>query len=455
MDQSERKSGGKPENRDFINIDLRSGRDPEDAESREKREKYLKDLARLQRIREEARRKEPEKFRRPEKTDARNPEPERASSGPAFFPYSDASVSRAAEKAPASTRKTARSMGADKSKKRRRHIFRNLLRFCFIFLLCWGVKSLFFGSGVPLTHETGYYTVAVFGVDSRDGALGKGALADVNMLVSLNRETGDIRIASVYRDTFVQINQDGRHHKFNEAYMIGGPEQALWTMCYNLGVTPDDYVTFNWKAVVDAVNIMGGVDIDITKAEFKYINSFITETVKSTGIGSVQLKHAGQNHLDGVQAVAYARLRLMDTDFNRTERQRKVISLLMDKIRAADLPKRIELVTSVLPETKTSMTVNDLLTYARDVKKYHIAETTGFPFEKETGWIEKKDCVIPVTLEANGKELHAFLYGAKDYRVPSSVREVSEYIIKKTGLTEADWEKARASSESEKEESQK
>ena len=98
-----------------------------------------------------------------------------------------------------------------------------------------------------------------------------------------------------------------------------------------------------------------GVDIEITPAEFKYINSFITETVKSTGIGSVQLTHPGMNHLDGVQAVAYARLRLMDTDYNRTERQRKVVSLLMDKIRAADTAKRIELVTSVLPETKTSM----------------------------------------------------------------------------------------------------
>ena len=300
-----------------------------------------------------------------------------------------------------------------------------------VFLVIWGAKNILLGQK---THASGYYTVAVFGVDSRNGNLGKDALSDVNMLVSLNKETGDIRICSIYRDTFVQIDKSGKHHKFNEAYFKGGPEQALWMIRYNLDIQPDDYITFNWKAVVDAVNIMGGVDIEITPAEFKYINSFITETVKSTGIGSVQLTHPGMNHLDGVQAVAYARLRLMDTDYNRTERQRKVVSLLMDKIRAADTAKRIELVTSVLPETKTSMGLDDVLAYAKDIKKYHIAETSGFPFERDAIWIEKKDCVVPITLESNVISLHQFLFQEENYQPSASVREVSDYIIKKTGL---------------------
>ncbi|WP_455142455.1 LCP family protein, partial [Stomatobaculum longum] len=242
-------------------------------------------------------------------------------------------------------------------KRKKRNPLLVLIGLLCAFLVVWGGKTLLLGQK---THETGFYTVAVFGVDSRNGNLGKGALSDVNMLVSLNKETGDIRICSIFRDTFVQIDKKGKHHKFNEAYFQGGPEQSLWMMRYNLDIQPDDYVTFNWKAVVDAVNIMGGVDLEVTPAEFKYINSFITETVKSTGVGSVQLTHAGMNHLDGVQAVAYARLRLMDSDYNRTERQRKVVSLLMDKIHAADAAKRIELVTSVLPETKTSMGIDDV-----------------------------------------------------------------------------------------------
>jgi cell envelope-related transcriptional attenuator len=333
----------------------------------------------------------------------------------------------------AARRKTAKpAAGAGEKKKKGKKspilIFIALLS---CFLVVWGAKNLLLGQK---THASGYYTVAVFGVDSRNGNLGKDALSDVNMLVSLNKETGDIRICSIYRDTFMQIDKSGKHHKFNEAYFKGGPEQALWMIRYNLDIQPDDYITFNWKAVVDAVNIMGGVDIEITPAEFKYINSFITETVKSTGIGSVQLTHPGMNHLDGVQAVAYARLRLMDTDYNRTERQRKVVSLLMDKIRAADTAKRIELVTSVLPETKTSMGLDDVLAYAKDIKKYHIAETSGFPFERDAIWIEKKDCVVPITLESNVISLHQFLFQEENYQPSASVREVSDYIVKKSGL---------------------
>ena len=334
----------------------------------------------------------------------------------------------------ATRRKTVKQAAAgarEKKKKGKKSPILILIALLSVFLVVWGAKNLLLGQK---THATGYYTVAVFGVDSRNGNLGKDALSDVNMLVSLNKETGDIRICSIYRDTFMQIDKSGKHHKFNEAYFKGGPEQALWMIRYNLDIQPDDYITFNWKAVVDAVNIMGGVDIEITPAEFKYINSFITETVKSTGIGSVQLTHPGMNHLDGVQAVAYARLRLMDTDYNRTERQRKVVSLLMDKIRAADTAKRIELVTSVLPETKTSMGLDDVLAYAKDIKKYHIAETSGFPFERDAIWVEKKDCVVPITLESNVISLHQFLFQEENYQPSESVREVSDYIVKKTGL---------------------
>ena len=333
----------------------------------------------------------------------------------------------------AARRKTAKpaSGAGEKKKKGKKSPILILIALLSCFLVVWGAKNLLLGQK---THASGYYTVAVFGVDSRNGNLGKDALSDVNMLVSLNKETGDIRICSIYRDTFMQIDKSGKHHKFNEAYFKGGPEQALWMIRYNLDIQPDDYITFNWKAVVDAVNIMGGVDIEITPAEFKYINSFITETVKSTGIGSVQLTHPGMNHLDGVQAVAYARLRLMDTDYNRTERQRKVVSLLMDKIRAADTAKRIELVTSVLPETKTSMGLDDVLAYAKDIKKYHIAETSGFPFERDAIWIEKKDCVVPITLESNVISLHQFLFQEENYQPSASVREVSDYIVKKSGL---------------------
>ena len=405
------------DDRDFVNIDLSSEEVQKNYLNKEKRRKYLSDMERLRRIREASRKRNPERY------------------------ASTAAAGEQGSVPPEGTDKPRRTSGRKRRRRKRSGGFaRNLIIILCLLLGIYGVRSLLFGRSADLLDPTpaadrpqkGFYTVAVFGVDSRDGNIDR-ALSDVNMIAVLNRETGEIRLCSMFRDTFVQINEDGKHHKLNEAYFKGGSKQALWALKYNFDIVPDDYITFNWKAVIDAINIMGGVDIEITEPEFAYINAFITETVEATGIGSVQLKKAGMNHLDGVQAVAYARLRLMDTDFNRTERQRKVVSLMMDKLKKADMKKRIEVVTSVLPETRTSIFIDDLLPLAKDVSRLYIGKTGGFPFERDTGWIEKKDCVIPITLESNVKELHEFLFDDIDYKPGNSVQEVSSYIIKHTG----------------------
>ena len=163
----------------------------------------------------------------------------------------------------------------------------------------------------------GYWTIAIFGVDSRDNTVKKGTNADVNIICNINRDTGEIKLVSVFRDSYLNVSENGSYNKINQAYFTGGPEQAVQALNRDLDLHIQDYMTFNWKAVADAINILGGVDVELSKAEYYYINSFITETVKATGVGSTQLTHAGMNHLDGVQAVAYGRLRLMDTDYAR------------------------------------------------------------------------------------------------------------------------------------------
>lgn len=281
---------------------------------------------------------------------------------------------------------------------------------------------------------TGYYTIAVFGVDSRDGNLDKGALADVNMIANINRETGEVQLVSVYRDLYSQIDEDGTYHKLNEAYFKGGAEQGMAALERNLDINIDDYATFNWKAVVDAINILGGIDLEISDAEFKYINSFITETVEATGVGSHHLKSAGMNHLDGVQAVAYARLRLMDTDFKRTERQRKVVSLAFEKAKQVDFATLNNIMVTILPQISTSVTLDDMIPFARNISKYHLGTTTGFPFEKTGKTIHRRDYVIPVNLKANVIALHELLYGISGYTPSAGLVKISNKIIKDTGI---------------------
>ena len=297
----------------------------------------------------------------------------------------------------------------------------------------------FFGcSAVKSLGQSTYWTVAVFGVDSRDGNLGAGALSDVIMLASINRKTGDVNLTSVYRDTYLQIDDEGKYHKINEAYFKGGPKQAIAALNRNFDLDVDDYVTFNWKAVAEGLNVLGGVDLDISDKEFAYINAFITETVQGTGLGSVQLEHSGMNHLDGVQAVAYARLRLMDTDFNRTARQRKVLELAMQKAKAASKKTLVATAMEVMPDIQTSIGADDILDIAKTVKKYTIQNAVGFPFSRDTTNVGKMNVVVPATLVSNVAQLHPFLYGddAAGYTPSAKVQEISAHIQKKTGVGE-------------------
>ncbi len=281
----------------------------------------------------------------------------------------------------------------------------------------------------------GYWTIAIFGVDSRDKAIAKGTNADVNMICNINQDTGEIRLVSVYRDTYLKISDDGTYNKLNQAYFVGGPEQAVAALNRNLDLNISDYMTFNWKAVADAINILGGVDIELSDAEFHYINGFITETVEATGVGSRHLKHAGMNHLDGVQAVAYGRLRLMDTDYARTERQRKVIAQAFEKARQADFDTLNRVLGTVFPQVATSINVNDIFLSLKNVSKYHLGETSGFPQARGDANMGKKgSVVVPQTLETNVVKLHEFLFGDADYATSETVKSISAKIAADTGM---------------------
>lgn len=325
---------------------------------------------------------------------------------------------------------TAKRRGPAKRKKKGFGLFRILL-----LVLVIGVIGKFAWSF--FTKQTGVWTVAVFGVDTRDGDVEKNARADVQMLCTIDRATGEIKLVSVYRDTYMKIDPDGTYHKINEAYFKGGPKQAVKALEENLDIQIDNYATFNWKAVAEGINLLGGIDVEITPAEFSLINGFITETVNSTGVGSVQLTGPGLQHLDGVQAVAYARIRKIDTDFQRTERQRTVLKLAMDKAKTADMGTLTTLVQAVLPQLSTDIGLDDLLPLAKNIKTFHLGDTAGFPFSKETSYIGRMDCVIPTTLESNVAQLHQFLYGDTGYRVPSSVKKISEKIAEDSGYHEA------------------
>lgn len=292
-----------------------------------------------------------------------------------------------------------------------------------------------------LTEETletmeRYTNIALFGLDTRQaGSLGKGNRSDTIMVASINNETKDVKIISIYRDSYLNLAND-KYRKCNEAYSIGGPEQAVAMLNMNLDLKIDNYMSVDFLAVSEVVDLIGGVEIEVDEYEIEHLNNYTVETSKVTGKSTTKLKTTGLQNLDGVQATSYCRIRYTKgDDFKRTERQREVLEAIAAKAKTLTPTKLDEIVKKVFPMCATNMTVDQLLAIAADGLAYNIVETTGFPFEVVTDSVGSAgSCVIPVDLEANVKQLHQTLFDATDYTPTEKVVEISNKIKNDTGV---------------------
>ncbi|MBQ1172553.1 MAG: LCP family protein [Lachnospiraceae bacterium] len=285
----------------------------------------------------------------------------------------------------------------------------------------------------------GYRNIALFGVDARNNNLGKGVRSDTIIIASINEETKEIRLASIYRDTYLNLGND-TYNKANSAYAYGGPKQAINMLNMNFDLNITDYVTVGWGAVADTVDALGGIEIDVDSAEITHLNNYQVETSQSLGRKYTKLTQTGMVNLDGIQAVSYCRIRYTaGDDYKRAERQREVIQALADKAQAVALknPATLnDIANDVFPSTATSLTLNEILSLLSDIGSYKIVDSTGFPNEqyRATGVVGGKgDCVIPSDLSTNVTLLHEFLFGDTGYVPSAEVQNYSAKIHSDTG----------------------
>ena len=284
----------------------------------------------------------------------------------------------------------------------------------------------------------GYTNVALFGIDSRSGELEIGTRSDCIIVASLNNKTKEIRMISVYRDTILDI-KDGQLQKCNAAYSFGGPTQAINMLNKNLDLDIQDYATVDFAAIANAIDLLGGIEIDLKPEEIAPLNKFVKETARVAGKKAHTVSEAGLQQLDGVQATTYARIRsTAGGDFTRTERQRLVIEKIAEKAQQSDLATINKIIDELFPTIKTSFTATEILSYAKDFMKYKIGESSGFPFDKTTATISGLgSIVIPVDLDTNVQELHKFLYDKEGYQPSSEVQAISGAIVSRVGQREA------------------
>ena len=295
----------------------------------------------------------------------------------------------------------------------------------------------------------GYRNIALFGVDSREGDLGKGTRSDSIIIASINEETGEIKLCSVYRDTYLNLSNDS-YNKCNSAYAKGGPEQAIIMLNMNLDLNITDYVTIGFDGLTDVIDALGGVYVDVSEAEIPHLNNYQISMVGTTSDGQTftategkdytAVTTAGYQKLNGLQATAYCRIRHVGNDFERAERQREVLAAVMDQAKKASVSDLNKILDEVLPHVATSLDVDEMVGMLADVTKYNITGSDGFPFEsnRATGKVGSKgSCVIPNNLAQNVVMLHEFLFDEADYTVSKEVQNYSDKIASDTGYSGA------------------
>lgn len=290
---------------------------------------------------------------------------------------------------------------------------------------------------------TGYTTYALFGIDHRDKntALG-GKNSDTIIIASVNNDTKDVKLVSVYRDTLLNLGND-TYSKANAAYAYGEAEQAITMLNTNLDLNISEYATVNFNALTTIIDDLGGLDMDMSYAEIVHMNNYCVETSEETGkdytpielpdrpddIEAVQYHY----HLNGVQATSYCRIRYTASlDMGRTERQRRVIQMIVSKAKSAGLGKIFKIMDDVFPMVTTSMTKDEILQLLPTLIGYSVDDTTGFPTSYKFSNV-KGSIIVPTTLETNVIELHKFLYGDEAYTPSATVKANSEKILEIVG----------------------
>lgn len=283
---------------------------------------------------------------------------------------------------------------------------------------------------------SGFRNIALLGIDSRADDYGVGNRSDCIIIASLNEKTKEIKLISVYRDTYLQIEEKGKTvlDKVTHAYAYGGAQNTLKALNTNLDLNITEYVTVNFDAVIAAVDAIGGITINIEDEEELYqLNDYVKDTRNNSGVDSGFVSGTGRQVLNGVQAVAYSRVRYTaGGDYKRSERMRTVIEAMLEKAKTLSVGQLNNLIDTILPRISTNISGTEILGLVPSIASYDIVDSEGWPYKTEGVTLDKW-YGVPVTLESNVLQLHQQVFGQTDYVVDDTVKEISQQIINKTG----------------------
>ena len=262
-----------------------------------------------------------------------------------------------------------------------------------------------------------YRNIVLFGIDSRQDTYSKGNRSDCIIIASLNNTTKEVKLISVYRDTYVNIEGHGLD-KITHAYSYGEAPLAIKTLNTNLDLNIKEFVTVNFDAVKEIVDNIGGISMNITQEEVSHIPG---------------ISKAGTYNLTGEQALAYSRIRYATGgDYKRTERMRDVLTAVMNKIKTFDISRLNSFIDFVLPKIYTNISASDVFSMIPSLTSIKVTNSIGWPYNTQ-GITLDRWYGVPITLESNVKQLHEEVFGETDYTPSETVKQISQSIVDKTG----------------------
>ena len=281
-----------------------------------------------------------------------------------------------------------------------------------------------------------FRNIAILGIDSRNDSYGTDYRTDCIMIASINKKTNDIKLYSIYRDTYVRMTLDGKIvlNKINQAY-YGGVENTIKTINENLDLNIKEYILADFDAVANFVDAVDGVEISITTEEAKYINDGIKEIKKVSGKYASEIQSSGKQKLNGMQAVAYSRIRNTEgADYKRTERMRTVLEKAINKLKKLNTYEMNSVISELLPKIRTNLSSFDILGLVPTLLNANLQASFGWPYVTEGVWLDGDFYGPANTHESNVVKLHQEVYNQPSYETSSTVKEISQEIIEKTGV---------------------
>lgn len=281
-----------------------------------------------------------------------------------------------------------------------------------------------------------YRNILLLGIDTRAGESDDNCRSDASIILSINKKTNDVKLISVVRDSYMDVEENGTHvlDKLTHAHAYGGPKDTIRAINRNMDMNISEYVRVNWQTVADVVDSMGGITVNVKDYEISEMNKYIKDTNKSLKGDKTLIKKAGKQKLNGIQAVTYCRIRKVGNgDMERSERMRTVIKGTYSKIKEMKLSELSDMADKTLPEITTNISAKSMTSLMLDFSGYEIKDSQGWPYNWDGATINGVSYDVAITLESNVAKLHEKVFGQKNYDPTDRVKEISKQVAEKSG----------------------